>query len=244
MKQIDSPTDVALTQYEGEPEDTVQEIILKISGKLCLPIGLATAFRDHFSSRNRYERILQVFRAFKSELDSLQRDSAQDEARTRAIEERLHSPKFTEAVLAAAEEATRTAASKKLDLLASALGNGLDPDIIKPEDDLASFVRDVSQLSEFDIKALENIGQALQLLWLREHQEQNANGLPVIEEFAENAALEKLQGDDFYSTAYRLVGFGLALELPTKTGRRSSNNIRFTTTGRGRKLIALLKKRT
>ena len=55
----------------------------------------------------------------------------------------LQSPKFMEAVLTAAEEAARTADSKKLDRLAFTLANGLDPEIIKPEDDLASFVRDV-----------------------------------------------------------------------------------------------------
>jgi hypothetical protein len=89
MKRIDSPTDVALTQYDGEPEDTIKEIILKISGKLFLPIGLAATLRDHFSFRTRFERVQRVFQAFKSALDSLQADSADDRVRIQAIGERL-----------------------------------------------------------------------------------------------------------------------------------------------------------
>ena len=72
MKRIDNTADVALTQYEGEPEDTTQEIILKIAGKLFLPIGLASALRDHFAAHKRYERIQNEFIALKSELESLQ----------------------------------------------------------------------------------------------------------------------------------------------------------------------------
>jgi hypothetical protein len=252
MKRIDSPTDVALTQYEGEPEDTTREIILKVAGKLFPPIGLGTALREHFSSRKRYERIQQVFQAFKSELDSLEKDAAQNEASLQAIEERLRSPKFTEAVLTAAEEAVRTADSKKLDRLACVLANGLDPDIIKPEEDLSSFVRDVSQLSELDIKTLDTIVSMAQYQALLEPSEPKTTDEPKTQkfyfpdapEFVASADLEKIRNDDFYSYAYRLVGFGLALELPSKTGRRSANNLRFGPTNRGRKLVALLKRRT
>jgi hypothetical protein len=89
---------------------------------------------------------------------------------------------------------------------------------LQPDDDLSSFVRDVAQLSESDINTLDSIAQALQLLWLRENTE-NTSDLPMAEDFLEGTALLKLETNDFYSTAYRLVGFGLALELPTKTGR-------------------------
>ena len=106
--------------------------------------------------------------------------------------------------------------------------------ITGPEDDVSSFVRDASQLSESDIKTFDNIARMLQPLWLTDHPQEAGSGLPMIEDFLESTAREKVESDDFYSTAYRLVGFGLVLELPTKTGRRSSNNIRFAATGRSR----------
>jgi hypothetical protein len=243
MKRIDSPTDVALTQYEGEPEDTVQEIMLKIAGNLHNPFGLALAIKNHFSSKARFERISQVFLAFNHNIQCLEKECKENKAKTEAIEDRTKSPQFVEAFVAAAEEAVRTADSRKLDRLANVLANGADPDTLQPDDDLSSFVRYVAQLSELDISTLDSIAQALQLLWLRENTE-NTSDLPMAEEVLQTTALQKLETDDFYSTAYRLVGFGLALELPTKTGRRSSNNIRFTITSRGRKLLQLLKTRT
>jgi hypothetical protein len=244
MKRIDSPTDVALTQYEGEPGDTVREIMLKIAGNLHNPVGLALAIKNHFSSKTRFERIGQVFLAFNHKIECLEKECKENKVKAEAIEDRTKSPQFVEAFVAAAEEAVRTADSRKLDRLANVLANGADPDTLQPDDDLSSFVRDVAQLSESDINTLDSIAQALQLqLWLRENAE-NTSDLPMAEDFLEGTALQKLETNDFYSTAYRLVGFGLALELPTKTGRRSSNNIRFTTTRRGRKLLQLLKTRT
>ncbi len=248
MKRIDSSTDVAITQYEGEPEDETREIILKVAGELFAPVGIVVALREHFSSKMRYERIKQVFLALKADIEALEQ-SAQD--KVQAIEERLQSPKFTEAILTAAEEAARTADSNKLDRLASSLANGLDPDIIRPEDDLPSFVRDVSQLSELDIKTLDTIVSMAQYEALTEPSDPKTTDEPNTQkfyfadapEFVASADVEKIKTNDFYSYAYRLVGFGLALELPSKTGRRSANNLRFSPTNRGRKLFALLKKR-
>lgn len=252
MKRIDNPSDVALTQYEGEPEDTTQEIILKIAGAIFPPVGLATALRDHFSAQTRYERILRVFVALKSDIESIQKESTQNKKRADAIEDRLRSPEFTEAILTAAEEAARTAESRKLDRLASILANGVDPDVLQPEDDLASFVRDVSQLSELDIKTMNVIFSTSQLqgfiggsVFSTEASDSSGAEKPfdyLGKALLESAALEKIKDDDFYSTAYRLVGFGLALEAPSHTGRRQANNLSFLPTKRGRKLIALLKK--
>lgn len=141
MKRIDNPLDAALGVYEGDPQDTVFETIVKIAGKLYLPIGMITALREHFSTLERQKRILEVLRVFKSGLESLQGESAQDAARTKTIEERLQSPKFMEAVLTAAEEAARTVDVRKLDRLACVLTNGLDPQAkVSDDEDLPSFV--------------------------------------------------------------------------------------------------------
>jgi hypothetical protein len=109
-------------------------------------------------------------------------------------------------------------------------------------DDLSSFVRDISQLSELDISTLDSISKMLQLSWISENSHEGTGSLPVMEEFIQMDAAKKLETDAFYSTAYRLVGFGLALEIPSKTGKRSATNIQFTITDRGRKLLALLKR--
>lgn len=242
MKRIDSPTDVAITQFEGEPENTTQEIVLKVASAIVPPIALVTALRDHFSSKRRYERIEQVFLAFSSDIELLRKEFAENKTKTEAVEERLKSSSFIEALLTASEEAARTADSKKLERLASTLANGVNPDIIQPEDDLSSFVRDVSQLSETDIKTLKTIISFALFNSISEMTPSNMNSGE--QSFLDNAARKKIENDDFYSTAYRLVGFGLALEMPSNTGRRSANDLRFNATNRGRKLIALLEKHT
>jgi len=86
MKRMERPLDAALSQYESGPEDTVREIILKIASKLSLPVGMITAVRDHFSARTREQRVLEVLRVFKSEFESLRKESEQNSARTQAIE--------------------------------------------------------------------------------------------------------------------------------------------------------------
>jgi hypothetical protein len=139
----------------------------------------------------------------------------------------------------AVEEASKTADSKKLNRLARSLTNGTDPDIIQPEDDLPGFVRDVAQLSELDIKAL-NIIVSLAQAQVSVESTYNNYGQDLLKA----AVRENVERDDFYSIANRLVGFGLALEGPSISGRTNTNDLRFVASPRGRKIIALLKKRT
>jgi hypothetical protein len=246
VKRIDSPLDAALTVYEGDPQDSVFETILKIAGQLFLPVGMITALRDHFSAVTRQERILELLRVFKSEVEALQNESAQDHARGEAVKKKLASPKFTEAVLTAAEEAQKTADSRKIDRLACALANCADPESkISDDDDLASFIRDVSQLSELDI-------QALKIIYATYEDDiaayPNLNDPNVFTSRARqllaNADMAGMHRDDFYAHSFRLVGFGLGLEAPRNPGRQAPGDYCIRPTLRGLKLIALLKKRT
>jgi hypothetical protein len=244
MKRIDSSTDVALTQYEGGPEDTTREIILKVAGELFPPVGVVTALREHFSSKKKYEQIKQVFLALNDEVGSLKKESAQDQARIQAIEERLQSPKFTEAVLTAAEEAVRTADSNKLDRLACVLANGLDPRRISDEDDLASFVRDASQLTEMDIQVLKIIHSTFADLIPMNPNFNNPNAFTDrSSELLKNVNEAGIDRDDFYSYSSRLAGFGLTLEAPFNPSRQAPGDKCFRPTRRGEKLVALLQSR-
>jgi hypothetical protein len=83
MKRIDSPRDVAITQYEAEPEDTTLEIILKIARAVSPKLALVAALRDHFSAKTRHERIRQVFLAFNSSFESIEKESAQNKENPR-----------------------------------------------------------------------------------------------------------------------------------------------------------------
>lgn len=186
-----------------------------------------------------------MFLAFKAEIESLKTECAQDPVKMQAIEERLQSPKFTEAVLTAAEDATRTADSKKLDRLACVLANGVDPKLkFSDDEDLGSFVRDASQLTETDLQILAIIHSTFANVIA---VTPNLNDPNIFTERAvdllKNADKAGIHRDDFYAYCSRLVGFGLALEAPHNPSRQSPGDKCFRPTRRGLKLVALLEQR-
>lgn len=242
MKRIDDPLDAAMSQLEESPESTPLEIVVKLA-TLAPFFAPLDALRDHFSNRNRIARIYEVLSVFKSEHEALQSELAQEKATLADIHSYLKSPKFTEAVVAAAEEAVRTANEEKIKRFARVLANGSDPRIEASDDDLSTFIRDVSLLSEVDIRSLEIIISTAGLATLDSYVVNETDGL-LGQHLTRAAAQEKLTQDDFYSHAFRLVGFGLVLEVPRDTVRQLANDFRFLPTRRGRKLIALLKQRT
>jgi len=243
VKRIDNPLDAAMSQLEENPESTILEIVAKLATLVPLFAPL-DALRDHFSTRKRISRIYEVLSIFQSEHEALQRECAQEKARRAEVDAYLKSTKFKDAVVAAAEEAVRTANAEKIKRFARVLANGSDPKIEVSEDDLSSFIRDVSQLSEVDLRTLDIIisTAGINTFW-ESYVPNETDGLLGVH-LIRAAAQEKLERDDFYSHAYRLVGFGLVLEAPSGTGQRLANNICFIPTRRGRKLLALLKKHT
>lgn len=242
MKRIDEPLDAAMSELEENPENTPLEIVVQMATLAPFFAPLA-ALREHFSTRNRINRIYEVLSVFKSEHEALPSELAHEKATLVDVHSYLNSPKFTEAVVAAAEEAVKTANDAKIKRLARVLANGSDPRIEASDDDLSTFVRDVSQLSDLDIRTLEIIISTAGLMSMESYVVNETDGL-LGQYLVKAAALEKLSQDDFYSHAFRLVGFGLLLEVPRDTVRQMANDLRFLPTRRGRKLVALLKQRT
>jgi len=242
VKRIDNPLDAAMSQLEENPESTPLEIVAKLV-TLVPVLAPLDALRDHFSTRTRINRIYEVLSVFKSEHEALQMECAQEKGRRAEIDAYLRSTKFIDTVVVAAEEAVRTANTEKIKRLARVVANGSDPLIEASDDDLPSFIRDVSQLSEVDLRTLEIIISTAGIWSLASYTPDETDGL-LGQHLVRAAAEQKLQQDDFYSHAYRLVGFGLVLEAPSSTGRRMANDLRFLPTRRGRKLLALLQKRT
>lgn len=154
-----------------------------------------------------------MLRTFNAALQALQQECAL-EARSRLmIDSYLTSPRFTDAVIAAAEETTRTANADKILRFGLVLANGCDPEIDVSDDaDLSSFIRDVSQLSELDLRTLQIVASTARADILLESDVPDSTDNMLGQHLIAAAAREKLERDDFYSHAYRLVGFGLLLE--------------------------------
>jgi hypothetical protein len=250
MKRIDKPIDAALSNYDADQENRPLEITCKIGAEVfnfVLPLGpfnplsLLNSLREQFSVSARFGRIRELLSVLKSEIDSLQRESAENSTRLGAFEAEQTSPEYAEAFRVAAEEAVRTADAKRIERLGIALANGLDPDVKALEaDGLSTFIRDLSQLSELDIRTLETIINTPRFAASLDTWAVDSTLGQRLVVAAVSANLEK---NDFYSHAYRLVGFGLALEAPSESGRRTADNLCFVPTRRGRKLLALLQSR-
>jgi len=117
----------------------------------------------------------------------------------------------------------------------------MDPDVkVLDADDLSTLIGDLSQLSELDIRALETIINTPRFAASIDTWAVDSTLPQSLLVAAANANMEK---NEFYSHAYRLVGFGLALESPSESGKRTADNLCFVPTRRGRKLLALLTSR-
>jgi hypothetical protein len=245
MDRIDNSLDVAIRQLQENPESTPLVITLKLL--TALPgLAVADSIWEHFSTNKRIERIHEVLVALKQELEALQAYYVGDEQTLGAISNYLKSPEFSEALITAAEEAVRNANAERIKRLARVLTNGSDPNTEPSnEDDLTSFIRDVSLLSEGDIQILKQLASSLPLAFEFVTGSQTVSRPEFnFQQVIDDAKRDKLLTDDFYSHCFRLVGFGLAAQIPGNSPSLAANKYLFRLTRRGYRLHALLTQRT
>jgi len=236
MDKIDNPLDVAMRQLQENPESTPLVIALKLVA--ALPgLSVADSLWEHFSTSKRIERVYEVLIALVRELEALQASYVGDKQTLGAIGNYLKSPEFSEALIAAAEEAVRNTNAERIKRLARVLANGSDPNTEPSnEDDLTSFIRDVSLLSEGDIHVLKQLASSLPLAFDFATDSQKVS--TIFQQSFDRTEREKLLTEDFYSHCFRLVGFGLAAQIP------GNSPSQFQLTRRGHRLHALLTERT
>jgi len=115
-------------------------------------VAIADSLREHFLNRNRYERIVETFQVFKSEIEAMEKECAGDRERLDAIYNYTKSPEFAEAVVAAAEEAARSTNTKKIKRLAVALANSCDPSIEPSDSDDLTLALDEKKTAGTDAR--------------------------------------------------------------------------------------------
>lgn len=217
-------------------------VIAAITGGHLLPIPEMAAaghlLEEHFSTRRRVRRVREVTYACGNQIIAIKNTIAKDrEDLQRQIDERLKSSEFAEAFATAAEEATRTTNAAKLNRLAAVLANSCDPTLSSStDDDLTSFVHDISRLSEGDVKTLNNLFISSNSFYRR--NEKTSGPKSEFSEFINDMAREQSLGSDFYSHCFRLVGFGLATQLAWNSPEGGPS---FRVSDRGRHLLNLLR---
>lgn len=214
MVRIDDPRGVAIQQLREDCETNPLKILMALAS-VHPKAHVVNSILEHFSVDKRIERVADVFEIFNQGMNSLERNFAADHLTLSEMRKRLDSPEFADAVVAAAEEAVRTASAAKIHRLASVLANGCDPNIEPSDDDLTSFIHDVAQLSEADVRVLQQLSSAFTVFSGLGDRREPGSESPL--KALDGAVREQALTDDFHSHCFRLVGFGLAAQIPSNS---------------------------
>jgi hypothetical protein len=243
--KIDDPVDASFEAWPEEPGGLgkkANELALSFSGLVFPPAKVWKILKDQFAGPSRFARIEYLFTAVRMQLKILESQNAVAREQLAAIEEKLETPQFSEAVSAACEEAARTTNVEKIEQFASILVSSLTPNQwADPDEDIAAMIRDIAQLGDKDIRVLSMLQTV--------HASAIASSPNLYEPDAfsrETAALMRdvrssgIHSDDFLSTCERLRGFGLAAEVLRNTSQMAPHDYCYRPTRRGLAVLSNL----
>lgn len=233
---IDDPVEAIQKQYKDEANPIIKKL-LELAGKLHPAIGIVNVVRTWFSEDMATAKINAL-------LDQLIGDVKRcEESLGKPIDasKLFETPAFAEAVLAAMNESVRTADINKIKRYAAVLGSGISG-TLTPWDEIAAYIRDLSQLTELDITVLRILYDTQRRVFQEPSQVTNPNNFTdKMPELLKKVDMAKISHDDFYARCARLSGFGLALEVQRNDARYAPSEHCFRLTGRGYDLTTMLR---
>ena len=203
MSGIDDPVEAIKQQYREQP-DPVLDVILGVAGTLHPFAGIVNVIRTHFSRTGAEERTRAV-------LEALEDAVRQHDLDTTRLRNRLESPEFVEALVGAVSEAIRTSRDVQIKRFGTILGHTIAQGSNLSE--AAAYIRDLAQLTEADIGALQILhGVQGELLSAEVTTDPNpyTQRITGVLEAVDQAGFAR---DEFYARCSRLTGFGFALEV-------------------------------
>jgi hypothetical protein len=241
--KIDDPIDASFGAFPEQPEGLGKQfagLALSFGGLALTPAAILKILTDQFLPAKRFERIEYLLDGFRLGVKALEAQVGSDREKMKEIQAQIEAPRFQEAVAVACEEAARATNTKKIDRMMEVLAGSLTPTIWSPKDeDVATLIRDLAQLSDRDIQVLLNLNLAFGGLML------NYPKLPAKIFTDNNAALDRIiekenDRDEFFSTCGRLIGFGLAIEEQWPMNYTQPHERCIRPTRRGLALLAYL----
>jgi hypothetical protein len=236
--KIDDPVEAS---FEAWPEESrglgekASDLALSFSGLKFPPAKVLKILKDQFASPNRLGRIEYLLNGFRLGLKIRESEYAADRARLRAMEEKLESRQFSEAVAVACEEAARATSERRIQQLAVVLVGSLgESQWADPDEDIPTMIRDIAQLGEKDTKVLSILrtvhGSAISTAPNLYEPDAFSRETPRL---SQAIGVSGLHHDDFLSTCERLRGFGLAAEVPRNTSQMAPHDFCYRPTRRG-----------
>jgi hypothetical protein len=217
--KIDDPINASENAWPDEPEGLGKkfaDLALSFLGLVLPPAAIVKILNDQFLPENKAARVKYLFDAMAIKLKEVEAKCASSREKLAEMKARLEEPAFQRAVATACEEAARANDLERIKRFALVLASSPTPGKWSTDgDDIATFIRDLSQLSEKDIQVLEGLSMAFGNFVLSNPDladstifTNNNHGLEYV------ITQQNLHRDDFYSGCGRLVGFGLAIEEP------------------------------
>jgi hypothetical protein len=217
--KIDDPIDASENAWPDEPDGLGKkfaDLALSFLGLVLPPATIVKILKDQFLPENKAARVKYLFDAMAIKLKEVESKCAGSREKLAKMKARLEEPAFQRAVATACEEAARTNDSERIKRFALVLASSPTPGTWSTDaDDIATFIRDLSQLGERDIQVLGGLCMAFGGIMLNNPELTDSSIFTSNNQGLENVIMQQtLHRDDFYSACGRLVGFGLAIEEP------------------------------
>jgi hypothetical protein len=230
---IDDPYHM-IEQQHKEESDPIFEKVMELFSQIEPMVGVVNTIRKVFSKDASIARVNALLGFLIPEVRRI-------EGETDKLTKRLESPELAETVIVTINETIRTTDLEKIRRFAAILGHTLTTERKTSWDDAAAYIRDIAQLGDRDIKALQILYSVQKDLFLgrnlaldpKSYTEKNGEVLKLAHESG-------MPRDDFYSRCSRLNGFGLAIEVQRNDARVSPNDHCFRLTTRGRELVSII----
>lgn len=254
LGRIDDSFDAAKKAYPKDQENVVTNVALYAGAEAAascmeVPSGLSGLIvevikgtREYFSKESVNERVDILIDALNDKIEDLFGVVARNGKEIDDIKSRIASSEFTAAIREATVQTILTTEEEKIGQFGEILSNAaIAQDWTEISGNLKSFIREVAQLTQADIKALALLNNVFAEVFKTYPNMHDPN--PFTERLQDLMAMANTAGfhpDDFYSHCRRLEGFGLAMEVPRNASRMALGDYCFRPTRRGFKLVALL----
>jgi hypothetical protein len=201
---------------------------------VCPVISIIQSLRDHFSWEYAIRRLEILFKALDEEV---RRQGKTIEE----VKERLETPEALESIIRAVSITIQTSNEWKIEQFGAVLGHEAASGDPKGWDEASALVEDLSRLTDEDVKILGLLVHHQSEFVESSHSERQYNNLvQSMKQIFSELEHRHIGRGDFYSHAFRLVGFGLAVPLNFNPSAMGPQDQGVAVTLRGVRLTQIL----
>lgn len=207
---IDNELDQIELQYPERSENPGLEVTMKLLSGLA-PVGpvisIIQGLRDHFSWKYAIRRLEILFKALEEEV-------RRQGKTTEEVKERLETPEALESIIRAVSITVQTSNEWKIERFGEVLGYEAASGDKRGWDEASALIDDLSRLTQADIATLELLVLCQGNVVRQNPSTADYNDLvSSMKHILAEVDARKIGRSEFYSRAFRLIGFGLAVPL-------------------------------